>query len=432
MITLFYQSGFGIPNSVPVHLRCKETADYKSVKPKFITEICDYLHISYRQVDHATWLGESAYYHVELEWIDQAMIYRNVFASIDDGTLALLQNQHSELKLLLWFPNEGFSLSMPRFIEIIDFCLKDLNIPGDKTYFVFGDVNITENFAKWQSKLGLQTLHTYGFDSFETTYHNECRMLERRGHQSMFLKETDRQENLDKHRSKRFIFRNANPREHRLYFAAELKSRSLLEKSYYSWLNRYYTPEEQMFDWIIKKYNSDIERHVVLKNHMRDFIKHSPYIIDHTAENIGQELNQRVLNPHMFTSSYFTFVTETTFDNLEGENVLFLTEKIYQPILQFHPFIVAGCPGTLAYMRKYGYETFPELFDEQYDLQQDLKTRTMMIIANIERVANLPHDQLDEIYFSDNFQQKLIHNRRLFIEGKGKGKWESAIKWLDR
>ena len=38
-----------------------------------------------------------------------------------------------------------------------------------------------------------------------------------------------------------------------------------------------------------------------------------------------------------------------------------------------------------------------------------------------------PQQQLDEIYFSDNFQQKLIHNKRLFIEGKGKGKWEEGL-----
>lgn len=430
MITLFYQSGFGIPNSIPLHLRSGEAHDFKSVKPRFITEICNYLNIPYKQVSRETWAGEPAYYHIELEWIDQSLIYRNVFEWIDADVLELLKN-NSNLRLLLWFPNEGFSLSMPRFIEIIDFCLKDLNIPGNKVYFVFGDINIQENFKKYQEKLSLRGIRTYGFDSFETTYHNECRMLESMGYQSMFPREEDRRLNLDKFRSKRFIFRNANPREHRLYFAAELRSRNLLEKSYYSWLNRYYIPKEKIFDWTIKKYNSDRDRNDLLKDHMKDFLKNAPYIIDHTADNIGEGLNQRFLKPEMFADSYFTFVTETTFDNLEGENVLFLTEKIYQPILQYHPFIVAACPGMLAYMRKYGYQTFPELFDESYDQEQDLKKRTKMIVDNIEHISNMPMTELHEIYYSEHFQKKLIDNKRLFVEGKGKGKWEEAIRWLD-
>ena len=431
MITLFYQSGFDIPNSVPPHLRSKDECDFKSVKPRFITEICNYLNIPYKQVTRENWKGEPAYYHIELEWIDQSLIYRNVFEWIDRDILELIKNPDSNLRLLIWFPNEGFSLSMPRFIEIIDFCLKDLDIPGNKTYFVFGDINIRENFLKYQKKLSLKGIRLYGFDSFETTYHNECRMLESIGHASMFPREQDRISTLDKIRDKRFIFRNANPREHRLYFAAELRSRNLLEKSYYSWLNRYYVPKEKNYDWTIRKYNIDESNSENLKKHMKEFMDGSPYLIDHDAENIGEGLNQRFLQPQMFADSYFTFVTETTFDNLEGENVLFLTEKIYQPILQYHPFIVAACPGMLAYMQKYGYQTFPELFDESYDREQDLKKRTKMILDNIEHVSNMPVNQLHDIYYSDSFQAKLVHNKKLFIEQKGKTKWEEAIKWLD-
>lgn len=432
MITFFYQSGFDIPNSVPINLRSKETHDFKSVKPRFITEICNYLNIPYRQVTRETWQGEVAYYHIELEWIDQAMIYRNVFEYIDRDILSLIKDDRSNLRLLLWFPNEGFSLSMPRFIEIIDFCIKDLDISHNKVYFVFGDINVKHNFEKYREKLGLCNINVFGFDSFETTYHNECRMIESMGYKDMFPREPDRLAHLNKTRKKKFIFRNSNPREHRLYFAAELKFRNLLDQTYYSWLNRYYTPERKNYNWIIKKYNLNTIYQNELKKHMEEFIDGSPYIIDHDAGNIGEGLNQRFLKPEMFSESYFTFVTETTFDNLEGENVLFVTEKIYQPILQYHPFIVAACPGMLAYMRKYGYQTFPELFDESYDQEQDLKKRTKLIIDNIERIVNMPLEQLHEIYYSESFQQKLIDNKRLFIEGKGKEKWEEAIQWLDR
>jgi hypothetical protein len=321
---------------------------------------------------------------------------------------------------------------MPRFIEIIDFCIKDLSIPPEKVYFVFGDINIEENYNKWKNKRFLSPINVYGFDSFEASYHNECRILESDGYKEMFPREEDRVRNLNKVRDKRFIFRNANPRHHRLYFAAKLKSMGLLEKFFYSWLNRYHTPSEDMYDSIIRTYNSDPAEHFDIKIHMKEFIDRSPYIIDHDASNIGEGLNQRVLQPKMFSDSYFTFVTETTFDNHNRENVLFLTEKIYQPIVQYHPFIVAACPGTLKYMKKHGYETFPELFDESYDQEQDLKKRTKLVLDNIERVSNMDVNDLNSIYYSNNFQQKLIHNKNLFVLKKGRSKWEDAIRWLNR
>jgi hypothetical protein len=317
-------------------------------------------------------------------------------------------------------------------MEIIDFCIKDLDIPYQKVYFVFGDINVEKNYKKLKIQKGYLAINVYGFDSFETTYHNECRMLESMGYKHIFQNEDNRILNLYKTRSKRFIFRNANPREHRLYFAAELKLRNLLDKSYYSWLNRYHLPYENSYRWIIQKFSNNHTNYNELHQTMVSFIKESPYILDHTADNIGDGLNQRIMIPEHFTDSYFTFVTETTFVNDNDENVLFLTEKIYQPILQYHPFIVAACPGTLAHMRQYGYETFPELFDESYDNEQDLKKRTALILENIERVANMPIEELHKIYYSNEFQRKLVKNKETFIKNKGRAKWEEAIKWLDR
>lgn len=431
MVTLFYQTSIDIPNSIPVNMRSKETLELTSVMP-MLAEICSYLNIPIRHVTKDQWKGETAYYHIEIAWIDQAMIYRNIFEWIDKDVLELIKNREKNLRLLLWFPTEGFSLSLPRFIDIIDFCLKDLNIPPEKVYFVFGDVNIEKNYEKYKNKKNLSSINVYGFDSFESSYHNECRMLESDGHIEMFPREDERVKNLFKTRDKRFIFRNANPRKHRLYFAAELKSKGLLEKSFYSWLNRYHKPSSDMYDDIIRTYSDNSSNHYNLKVHMAEFIDNGPYIVDHDASNIGDDLNQRILQPSMFVNSYFTFVTETTFDNFNDENVLFLTEKIYQPIVQYHPFIVAACPGTLEYMRNYGYQTFPELFDESYDQEQDLKKRTKIILDNIERISNMNVEKLNLIYYSNLVQQKLIHNKNLFVLKKGRSKWEEAIKWLDR
>jgi hypothetical protein len=253
-------------------------------------------------------------------------------------------------------------------------------------------------------------------------------MIANSNYKTSFISEDQFNNNKNLNRPKRFIFKNANPRDHRLYFASELFRRNLLEKSYFSWINRYHKPSISMD--IVNKFNLDssISNDIFLK--MQEFLDGSPYILDFDANTIHEWLNQRLLIPEHYLNSYFTFVTETTFEDCSIENVLFVTEKIYQPIVQYHPFIVSAGTGFLDHMRRYGYETFPELFDESYDQEPNLKLRTKIIIDNIERVCNMPAEELHEIYYSDNFQNKLVKNRTLFLRSRGRKKWEQAIKWL--
>jgi len=430
LITLYYQTDIRIPNSIPYHLRSTEEYNFKSVKPTFISEYSSYLKIPIRKVTKETYKGEKAFYHIEIDWIDQATIWQNVFTWIDNDVLQLLQNTSSKLNLLLWFPNEGFPLSFPRFIDIIDYCLKELKIPDKKVFFVFGDLNIQENYGKY-IKNGLNKINVYGLNSFEATYHNECRLLEKDGHGAIFVNNEHRRKNLHQTKNKRFIFKNANPRDHRIYFAAELKRRGLLELSYYSWLNRYNNPNKDSCKDIIRKYSYNNKFNNKIIRHAEEFLANAPYILDYDKDSIGEGLNQRMLISKHFTDSYFSFVTETTYDNTE-QNVLFVTEKIYQPMVQYHPFIVAACPGFLRYLRSCGYETFPELFDESYDKEQNLKLRTKLIIDNIQNVVNMPEKKLHDIYYSDYFQDKLIHNRNLFFSLNGKKQWLETFAWLDR
>ncbi len=60
-------------------------------------------------------------------------------------------------------------------------------------------------------------------------------------------------------------------------------------------------------------------------------------------------------------------VTETVYDT----NRLFLTEKIFKPIVLQQPFVVVGSRGSLRYLRHYGFRTFSDLWDETYDSSDD-------------------------------------------------------------
>lgn len=432
MITLYFQTepidGIYLPNSLPIHLRNLESFYqnlFKSVKPFFITEMCDYFNIYYKRTTKLTYQNEIAYYHIEISSPEQALIYRNIFEYIDETPLNLIKDINSNLRLLLWFPNEGFSLRQPYFIDIIDYCCKDIGIPAHKVYLVFGDLNIKDNFKKYRKKNQYAGFNVYGMASYESTYNFEIDELIKQKKGPLLQDKFEKNWGID--RNKIFIFKNANPRPHRIYFASELYQRNLLDYSFYSWINRYYKPSIASIISELSIYTDCDTTLEKLNKSFIEFLNGGPYIIDFDSNNINDELNQRILINSHYLDSYFSFVTETIYEDISFDNVLFITEKIYQPIINYHPFIVAGPLNLLEYLKSCGYATFPELFDESYDREKDIKKRSQIILNNI---ANWCKNPKLEVYFSNEVRDKLIHNKNLFFTNKGKNDWIKVFNWL--
>jgi hypothetical protein len=85
-----------------------------------------------------------------------------------------------------------------------------------------------------------------------------------------------------------------------------------------------------------------------------------------------------------YESTDIEVVLETLFD----DNRLHLTEKSLRPIALGQPFILAGTPGSLQYLRSYGFKTFGHLWDEQYDLESDPDYRLVKITNLMRQIAN--------------------------------------------
>ncbi len=98
-----------------------------------------------------------------------------------------------------------------------------------------------------------------------------------------------------------------------------------------------------------------------------------------------------------YYSSYLYIVTETFFENrAQGENTLFLSEKIFKPIIFFQPFIAFARPGTLKLMRDLGYQTFSDFIDESYDTIENDKERMYKTVDSIKKFVSLPESQLQD------------------------------------
>ena len=123
-------------------------------------------------------------------------------------------------------------------------------------------------------------------------------------------------------------------------------------------------------------------------NYLKD---NAPFIIDHRYDldfnlacNITKEDYER------------TFISLLT-ESLADDDTLFLSEKIWKPIMVGHPFIVYGNQHTLRHLKTMGYQTFDRWIDESYDDEPERGRRSKKVVEQIKRFENYSVEQLTEL-----------------------------------
>jgi hypothetical protein len=90
-----------------------------------------------------------------------------------------------------------------------------------------------------------------------------------------------------------------------------------------------------------------------------------------------------------FVTTNISIVLET----VAADTKIHLTEKTLRPIACGHPFMLIAGPGSLEYLRSYGFKTFSPWIDESYDHEHDVVKRMQMIVAEMTRIKNLKPKQ---------------------------------------
>lgn len=134
-----------------------------------------------------------------------------------------------------------------------------------------------------------------------------------------------------------------------------------------------------------------------------------PFIVDYEDADAVADMHNYFTKREMWENTYFSVVTESG----TIKQSVFITEKVVRPMIYFHPFIVYGNPNTLTELRKLGFETFPEFFDESYDTIEDENDRLSAIIENVKKLCSLSLEEVHNLYQS--VYSKLVHNRELLV-----------------
>lgn len=127
------------------------------------------------------------------------------------------------------------------------------------------------------------------------------------------------------------------------------------------------------------------------------------------------------MNPQWYDSTKWSFVVESwmrsdryfanpTYPNYRTE----ISEKSYKPLAWFHPMIVCGSVDTLKFLRSQGFETFGNLWNEDYDSICSDNQRMLAVFDLVQKV-NKDYSITQGTWDSET-QQKLAHNHSRFFD----------------
>ena len=130
-------------------------------------------------------------------------------------------------------------------------------------------------------------------------------------------------------------------------------------------------------------------------------------IFINTSNNISTNLSYKIDVPD-FIDSFCHIVTERIF----YEDRIHLTEKAFRPIVCCRPFILVSSPGTLKYLKNYGFKTFDKFWSEDYDNIINHDKRIESVCSIIDKLGSLSQSEI--LNMLNAMKDILLYNRRHF------------------
>ena len=203
---------------------------------------------------------------------------------------------------------------------------------------------------------------------------------------------------------KLFLVWNRRYRTHRTILALILESLDLIGRTYMSFSDVHIERQTRSFA-------QEVPHHIIqnwglgtLLEVVDSFAARLPLVLDNetSINQMCQDVGN-VSRPY-YQNSLVSLITETNFDNPE----VTLTEKSYKPIKEKHPFIIVGVNGALKGLRKAGFKTFSEFWDEGYDEIIEPNNRMQAIRNIIAEIATWDSDKI--LDFKRRVKPILEHN----------------------
>lgn len=199
-------------------------------------------------------------------------------------------------------------------------------------------------------------------------------------------------------------------RRHRIEMLQQFVDRGLLDKNLISFPD--VCPYEgQSLQLLCAKYDLDFPK------------VRLPLMIDNGSGYAAQ--SHRIDLWDQANNSLIHVVTETVYRGNKNH----LTEKTFKPIVMQQPFIVQSCKGSLEYLRRYGFRTFSDFWDESYDeaddavrtyeigkVLQDINSMSQKEKAQLQTAVNSTVEHNYQWFYGEEFEKILWNELTTMIK----------------
>lgn len=332
-----------------------------------------------------------------------------VFNFISQKAIDEIVNYNGNI-LINYTVDGGLGINEENFKLIIDFTRKN-NIPDEKVYLIFADYKLKNNLKKLSVNYNV---HDHSFYLIFKSH--EFNKLIKNNVGNVVLND-DYEKHIET-KEKDFLLLSRHWKQHRIFILNKLH-RLGLENNLVSWEKSYY--DDRMINELFK-YDKNGEFARLMKETSRhidveDLINVSGY---------GYE------NKEMYLETYISLVTESIFFQTDKNFPSgFISEKIWKPIGQSQPFILAGPHKSLSYIKeRFGFKSFHPFIDETYDNIEDDMERLNLILIEIEKFTNKTKEE--KIEFMKQVKDICFYNQQLFLSYDGGiSEFEKIIKYLE-
>lgn len=168
--------------------------------------------------------------------------------------------------------------------------------------------------------------------------------------------------------------------------------------------------------------NTNLVKHCLTRFNPVDHVHYSEHVYNNVDFSVSRYDLESFFEKNTYSSTssaeydayeYSTCGIEVVLETLFDDTRNHLTEKILRPIACGCPFILASTPGSLQYLRNYGFETFGQFIDESYDNIQDPNMRLQAIVQEMKRISML--DPVEKQTLFENLRLIAARNKEVFF-----------------
>lgn len=259
-------------------------------------------------------------------------------------------------------------------------------VPAAAVIYVTGNVISTEQYTAWaNSRNIIDRLNVIPYTHFETDIKHIARTT------NLDLTFENQVEYKKHHTIRDYNCLQKRLRPHRIWFYKYLYDAGILDNGMVS-MNRF----ELQTTWLEGKH--------IQPDDIVEYNKPLPLVLygKNNNERDDRYYIDRVV-PEVHLDTWVSVTSEASF--ADSDHTVFLSEKVFKPIVCYHPFIIMGNRGSLKKLRELGYKTFDGFIDESYD---DLPTfeRYAAIVESIKKVIAIK----DKFGWYESMREILEHN----------------------